>query len=125
MLTFDPQEMARLRRLWRQHFEECARLSQAYDAASTAFIESGGASRNPRPPRYPPFPEELRGLACGARNRRGDPCKRIDMMLNGRCKFHGGMSTGPRSAAGRTQALANLAARWALDRHAPDVGGLS
>lgn len=117
MLTLDPRESVRLRRFWRHHFEECSRLSHAYEAACNAFIESGGATRNPRPPAYPTFPNELRGLPCGARNRRGEPCKRTDLMLNGRCKFHGGMSTGPRSAAGQSRAVANLAKRWAPDRH--------
>ncbi|WP_414714165.1 HGGxSTG domain-containing protein [Sphingomonas sp.] len=49
---------------------------------------------------------------CGARNRRGTPCKRTDIMLNGRCKFHGGMSTGPKSKAGKARARANLGLRW-------------
>jgi hypothetical protein len=54
-----------------------------------------------------PFPEECRGLTCGARNRRGTPCKRIDINRGGRCKFHGGHSTGPRTAAGKAAAAAN------------------
>jgi len=36
---------------------------------------------------------------CGARNRRGLPC-RASAMRNGRCKFHGGKSTGPRTPEG-------------------------
>ncbi|WP_370601056.1 HGGxSTG domain-containing protein [Pseudomonas nitroreducens] len=49
------------------------------------------------PPPRPPFPEELRGLCCGARTRAGTPCKRRDLYASGRCnKLHGGMSTGPR-----------------------------
>ncbi|MDP7649962.1 MAG: HGGxSTG domain-containing protein, partial [Candidatus Thalassarchaeaceae archaeon] len=31
---------------------------------------------------------------CGARNRKGAPCRKPSMD-NGRCRFHGGMSTGP------------------------------
>lgn len=31
---------------------------------------------------------------CGARTRSGHPCKNIPF-LNGKCKFHGGSSTGP------------------------------
>ena len=37
--------------------------------------------------------------ACGARTRRGAPC-RARAMANGRCRMHGGLSTGPRTAAG-------------------------
>ena len=36
---------------------------------------------------------------CGARNRRGEPC-RAPAMFNGRCRFHGGKSTGPRTQRG-------------------------
>jgi len=38
-------------------------------------------------------------LRCGARNRRGCPCAG-PAMPNGRCRFHGGKSTGPRTPAG-------------------------
>jgi hypothetical protein len=37
---------------------------------------------------------------CGARNRAGLPC-RAPAMANGRCRSHGGKSTGPRTTAGR------------------------
>jgi hypothetical protein len=38
---------------------------------------------------------------CGARSKRtGEPCKGA-AMTNGRCRFHGGKSTGPRTAEGR------------------------
>lgn len=36
---------------------------------------------------------------CGARNRRGTPCQ-CPAMPNGRCRLHGGLSTGARTAAG-------------------------
>ncbi len=36
---------------------------------------------------------------CGARTRRGVPC-RAPAMANGRCRMHGGKSTGPRTEAG-------------------------
>jgi hypothetical protein len=48
-----------------------------------------------------------RGI-CGAMTRRGTPCqappvwdKSTDTAKNGRCKLHGGMSTGVRTEAGR------------------------
>jgi hypothetical protein len=45
---------------------------------------------------------------CGARRKRdGEPCT-AKPLRNGRCRFHGGMSTGPRTAEGRARALANL-----------------
>ena len=36
---------------------------------------------------------------CGAQTRAGMPC-RSPAMPNGRCRMHGGASTGPRTAAG-------------------------
>jgi hypothetical protein len=36
---------------------------------------------------------------CGAKNRRGLPCQ-CPAMPNGRCRLHGGKSTGPRTAEG-------------------------
>jgi hypothetical protein len=44
---------------------------------------------------------------CGARRKRdGQPCE-VMALENGRCKFHGGYSTGPKTVEGR-RALANL-----------------
>lgn len=36
---------------------------------------------------------------CGARNRRGMPCA-CPAMRNGRCRLHGGLSTGPKTVEG-------------------------
>lgn len=36
---------------------------------------------------------------CGARNRRGSSCQ-CPAMKNGRCRLHGGLSTGAKTAAG-------------------------
>ena len=36
---------------------------------------------------------------CGARTRAGHPCGQ-SAMRNGRCRFHGGLSTGPRTPEG-------------------------
>lgn len=41
-------------------------------------------------------PKEAR---CGARNRAGNACGNRPLP-NGRCRFHGGLSTGPRTADG-------------------------
>ena len=42
-------------------------------------------------------------LVCGARNRQGQPCQCKKLLRGGRCKFHGGMSTGPRTPEGRAR----------------------
>jgi len=39
---------------------------------------------------------------CGAMTRRGTPC-RAPAMANGRCRMHGGKSTGPRTSEGRAR----------------------
>ncbi len=45
---------------------------------------------------------------CGARNRRGQPCECKKLLRGGKCKFHGGMSTGPKTPEGKIKSLANL-----------------
>lgn len=46
---------------------------------------------------------------CGTRRHRdGQPCQSRPEPGKRRCRFHGGRSTGPRTAAGRERALANL-----------------
>ena len=37
---------------------------------------------------------------CGAKTRKGPPCRQ-PAMKNGRCRMHGGKSTGPRTTEGR------------------------
>jgi hypothetical protein len=46
--------------------------------------------------------------------RAGHTCRR-PAMPNGRCVYHGGRSTGPRTAAGKARALANLKLRWRVE----------
>jgi hypothetical protein len=51
---------------------------------------------------------------CGARTRRGAPCRALGLP-NGRCKNHGGLSTGPRTNAGRARTLAGYR-KWLSDK---------
>jgi hypothetical protein len=48
------------------------------------------------------------GRVCGAKNRKGLPCQCKLLFKSGRCKFHGGMSTGPKSAEGKAKIMRNL-----------------
>lgn len=57
------------------------------------------------------FPEECRGMICSAQTRAGTPCKRRDLYRSGRCKLHGGLSTGPRTAKGKRRSARNGKAR--------------
>ena len=44
---------------------------------------------------------------CGAIKKDGTPCRQKAIYANGRCKFHGGLSTGPVTKAGREQSRIN------------------
>jgi hypothetical protein len=44
---------------------------------------------------------------CGARTRQGRPCVGT-ALANGRCRMHGGTSTGPKTEAGRRRAIEAL-----------------
>jgi hypothetical protein len=56
---------------------------------------------------FPDMPEALKDLKCGAKTRAGTPCKLSTLYAGGRCKFHGGLSTGPTTDAGKAQAREN------------------
>ena len=52
---------------------------------------------------------------CGAMNRRGLPCQCKLLLKGGKCKFHGGMSTGAKTPEGKAKSIAALRAghaRW-------------
>lgn len=71
-----------------------------------------GRLRNGNPPGDP-----TTAPRCGARTRVGRPC-RGPAMANGRCRMHGGASTGPRTAEG----LARLrAARTRTGLHTAEM----
>lgn len=55
-----------------------------------------------------PFPPELVGMTCGSTTRAGTPCKQRSIYRNGRCKFHGGLATGPTTEAGKEQCRINV-----------------
>jgi hypothetical protein len=59
----------------------------------------------------PTYPEELRGMICGAKTRAGTPCKQKGIYRNGRCKLHGGLSTGPRTKRGKRRSSLNQTKR--------------
>ena len=44
---------------------------------------------------------------CGGKTRAGHPCKQKALYRNGRCKFHGGLSTGPRTIEGKRKSAMN------------------
>jgi hypothetical protein len=53
---------------------------------------------------------------CGASTRKGTPCQCKKLYKGGRCKLHGGLSTGPKTAEGRARSALNLT-RARLHKH--------
>lgn len=49
---------------------------------------------------------------CGASNRRGLPCQCRQLYSNGRCRFHGGLSTGPKTPEGKHRSLEAMRAGY-------------
>jgi hypothetical protein len=49
---------------------------------------------------------------CGARTRKGTPCLVRVEAGKRRCRFHGGLSTGPRTAEGKARIAAAQRRRW-------------
>lgn len=112
-----------LRRRWIKHWREwdiygqaaeslrdeldecCDRIRANWRRADISLFEQLQSQLNALTP--PRFPDELRGYTCGAKTRAGTPCKQGGVFSNGRCKFHGGASTGPVTEAGKAQAREN------------------
>ncbi|MFM9841398.1 MAG: HGGxSTG domain-containing protein, partial [Dongiaceae bacterium] len=69
---------------------------------SSALPRRGWLRHGNRPGDYAKAPR------CGARTRSGGCCRQ-PAMANGRCRMHGGLSTGPRTAEGLVRARR---ARW-------------
>ena len=63
-----------------------------------------GDTRRGVPPNYTGDDPRL----CNARTRCGRPCRALALPRTGRCKWHGGLSTGPRTPEGKARALAAL-----------------
>lgn len=95
--TTDPQ--AALRRQYVQALRDAAkRMAKAIAAGVPEWELAAHNSMD-----FAPFAD----LRCGARTRNGHPCKRKDLYRSGRCRMHGGMSTGPRTEAGKARSSIN------------------
>lgn len=67
-----------------------------------------GVSENADKPNIKAGPQ-----TCGAKTRAGHPCRNRAIFESGRCKNHGGMSTGPRTPEGRERIAEAQRQRWA------------
>lgn len=81
---------------------------------------------NVRPWLYGP---NWRGKRCEALTRKGNACQRPGTKINGRCKLHGGRSTGPRTEEGQARLTASktthgrtTAVERAKAKHRAEVG---
>lgn len=59
-----------------------------------------------------------RRVVCGAKTRKGTPCRNKSEPGRRRCKFHGGMSTGARTPEGIERIREAQRRRWASDKSA-------
>jgi hypothetical protein len=75
-------------------------------AADCRELQALGLTGNgsPLPPKERP--------TCGARNRQGKPCAVRVEPGKRRCRFHGGLSTGPKTATGRARIAEAQRRRW-------------
>jgi len=87
-----------LRDKWRDHCERCDRIYRLWVEADYPRV----------PFRFlPDIPADISSLRCGAKTRAGTPCKQQGIYINGRCKLHGGLSTGPITEDGKRRASQN------------------
>ncbi|WP_373859376.1 HGGxSTG domain-containing protein [Klebsiella variicola] len=116
----DNEEKVRILRLrdamWRSHNAKWRSYIELRDEMTTSNILASPLHRKkstlelPAKPAEPDYPD-TNGFTCGATTRAGTPCKRRDIYLNGRCKYHGGKSTGAKTPEGKARQLEGYR-RW-------------
>ena len=62
-------------------------------------------------------------VPCRAMTRKGEPCSMLSVPGRRRCKFHGGLSTGPKTAEGQARIAEAQRRRWAAWREAEALIG--
>ena len=77
--------------------------NQQAELAVRSEVRSVYQRKPPNPDRWETNPNWF----CGAKNRAGLPCRMLAIHENGRCKWHGGCATGPKTEAGKDQARIN------------------
>lgn len=87
------------RKRYREYWEAKLKRYQVWYREDGSLID--------RPERIP-MPDDLVSLRCEAKTRAGTPCKLLPVNPNGRCKFHGGYSTGPKTKKGKRKCALNL-----------------
>ena len=113
--NYDPQKD--LRDKWRQYWSEFSRIQSHWENLMEIYesewdVGDSEWSESPIIFDSPGLTLELADLRCGAKTRVASPCKRRDLHPNGRCKLHGGLSTGPITVGGKRISSENWKARW-------------
>jgi len=85
------------RKRLKQYYRRCTEIHSAWAALGYPYP----------PPKTEPMPDDLRTLQCGAKTQAGTPCKQKAIYSNGRCKWHGGCSTGTKTEEGKQRSAMN------------------
>lgn len=92
-----------------EHSARTRMTSGIVDTATPELLPQSRARARARITSVPENKTEQARVICGARRRRdGQPCQALSVQGKRRCRWHGGCSTGPRTADGRVRSLANL-----------------
>lgn len=78
-------------------------IKQLMHARKQAVVEAVRSVRDEPPEMYKGDNPDL----CNARTKSGHYCRSL-ALPSGRCKWHGGMSTGPKTSEGRAKVTQNL-----------------
>ena len=88
--------------------QQIKELKAYYKALSDRFAEWSKGCYRPPSPLGIEYPNICKGMKCEAKTRNGHPCKNDGTSFsNGRCKFHGGMSSGPITQEGKKISAGN------------------
>lgn len=116
MKTYHPgtDDLRKALKQYRRDFERILRERERIESQPCKVLltrTTRGSLRatviTPKLPEYPAYPKECWGMSCGAKTRAGTPCKLTASYANGRCKFHGGLSTGPKTRKGKKRSARN------------------
>jgi hypothetical protein len=114
-VEISPEELRRRHKVfWKEYLRvEALRRELMLTGAkrrANHFFEHGVWLPVPVLPSWPEYPQECEGMTCGGKGRRrsGQPCQSRELYPSGRCKWHGGASTGPKSPAGKAMTATNL-----------------
>lgn len=103
-----------------EHRKKLARLKTYYARLRKNYRYTAAGWQRPHS-EIEPFPEDLRGLICGAKTRKGTPCKITTLHSGMRCRFHGGLSTGAKTRAGKKRQREGYLA-WLEKKRASKAG---